>query len=113
MRPLLSDALLSCAPFSLTPFPALSYALPFLLCPSPLLSHTFPALSYTTRFLSCARLLLLTLLSYSLAAQALLVHLFKWVEEYRQSKMVRLPRDLHMARCSEVPENVRAAACIV
>ena len=55
------------------------------------------------------------MLSYSLAplAQALLVKLFKYVEEYRQGKMVRLRNHLHMARCSEVPENVRAAACIV
>ena len=105
---------------SLTPTPSLLRhslpsltPLPFLLCPSPLLSHTFPALSYTTRFLSYAPLLLLTLLSYSLAAQALLVHLFKWVEEYRQGKIVRLHRDLHMARCSKVPENVHAAACVV
>ena len=53
------------------------------------------------------------MLSYSLAAQALLVHLFKWYEEYRMGKMVRQSHNLHMARCSEVPEKVRAAACIV
>ena len=88
---------------------------PGFFCPTGLLpfSLTFPALSYTTRFLSYAPLLLLTLLSYSLAAQALLVHLFKWVDEYRQGKMVRLARDLHMARCSKVPEDVWAAARIV
>ena len=38
--------------------------------------------------------------------------LFKNVEEFRQGKMVRLARDLHMARCTKVPDNVQAAACI-
>ena len=53
------------------------------------------------------------MLSYSLAAQALIVHLEKSVEEFRQGKLVRLHRDLHMVRCSTVPENVHAAACMV
>ena len=94
-------------PFSLTPF-----LRP--IRPSPLLSHAFPALSYTTRFLSYAPLLLLTWLSYSLAplAQALLVHLFKYHEEYRQGLLVRQGHNLHMTRCSRVPENIQAAACV-
>ena len=103
-------------PFSLTPFsyahPVLSYAIPMPLRPSPLLSHAFPALSYTTRFLSYAPLLLLTWLSYSLAplAQALIVHLYKEVSEYRHGKTIMLRHSLHMSHCIQVPENVLEAA---
>ena len=54
------------------------------------------------------------MLSYSLAAQALLVHLVKLMEEPRAGGMlVTLRKDLHLARCSGVPENVLAAARIV
>ena len=69
-------------------------------------------LSYTTRFLSYAPLLLLTWLSYSLApfAQALLVLLCKYSDEYRQGKLVSSPHSLHLTRCSVVPENVQVAA---
>ena len=43
----------------------------------------------------------------------MLVHLFKYVEEERQGRTVRMPHNLHMARCQKVPENVMAAARIV
>ena len=39
--------------------------------------------------------------------------LVKWVEEYRQGKMVRLRNHLHMTRCDKVPENILAAASTV
>ena len=73
-----------------------------------------PALSYTTRFLCYAPLLLLTLLSYSLApvAQALLVHLCKESVEQRQERPVTLRHQLHMTRCDKVPDNILQAACI-
>ena len=84
---------------------------PGLASPFKLLSHTFPALIYTTRFLSYSSPG--SPIPLLLSGQALLVHLFKYVEEIRQGRSVRMPHNLHMARCQKVPENVMAAARIV
>ena len=103
-------------PFSLTPFslrPA-PHLLRLLRRPCPLLrlsllSYTFPALSYAPPF---------SLVPFSYATpsllrhKALLVHLTKEVQETRNYRPVKLRKNLHLTRCSEVPENVVRAAQI-